>query len=44
MFVAVVPPAQLVEHLDELLAARRGAGAFRRGKRLPVTSLTAVDA
>jgi len=29
MFVAVVPPAEVVEHLEELLAPRRDAAAFR---------------
>ena len=29
MFVAVVPPEEAVEHLDEFLAPRRGAASFR---------------
>jgi RNA 2',3'-cyclic 3'-phosphodiesterase len=29
MFAAVVPPAEVVEHLDEFLEVRRAAGAFR---------------
>ncbi|WP_210439466.1 RNA 2',3'-cyclic phosphodiesterase [Nocardioides xinjiangensis] len=29
MFVAVVPPAEVVEHLDDFLAVRRDAAAFR---------------
>lgn len=29
MFVAVVPPAEVVEHLDEFLEPRRSAGPFR---------------
>jgi len=29
MFVAVVPPEEVVEHLEEFLAPRREAGAFR---------------
>jgi 2'-5' RNA ligase len=29
MFAAVVPPAEVVEHLDDFLDVRRAAGAFR---------------
>jgi 2'-5' RNA ligase len=29
MFVALVPPADVVEHLDDFLEVRRAAGAFR---------------
>ena len=29
MFVALVPPADAVEHLDEFLAVRRAAADFR---------------
>ncbi|EON25724.1 2'-5' RNA ligase [Nocardioides sp. CF8] len=29
LFVAVVPPEEVVEHLDDFLSVRRGAGEFR---------------